>query len=78
MPTAAARATLASEIQTLAQSAPHSPGRATNAPTASLEAASAITTSIGYTASQASSNVRAARGASARREPLTRAPPQRS
>src|SRR2546425_884761 len=53
-PIAAASATLAAEIQTLAHSTRHSPGRDTNAASASDDAAASCTTiTIGYSTSHA-------------------------
>ena len=59
MPITAARTTLTSEIQTLAHSAAHSPGRVTNARSAVPPplAASPPTMRIGYTTSHARSKV---------------------
>src|SRR5207249_9771777 len=51
-PIAAASATLATEIQTLAHSTRHSPGRETNAASASGSAASCTTIRIGYSRSE--------------------------
>src|SRR5439155_6271473 len=63
-PIAAASATLAAELQTLAHSPRHSPGRDTNAASASDDAAASCTTiTIGYSTSHASSSVNAARAA---------------
>src|SRR2546430_699869 len=72
-PIAAASATLATEIQTLAHSTRHSPGRDTNAARASDSAASCTTITIGYSTSHASSRVNAARAARPSRV-FTRAP----
>src|SRR5436309_9948023 len=62
-PIAAASATLATEIQTLAHSTRHSPGRETNAASASGSAASRTTIRIGYSTSHTSSSLNAARAA---------------
>jgi hypothetical protein len=75
-PIAAASATLASEIQTLAHSARHSPGREANAASASGRAAWATTTRIGYNTSHARRSVNAAR-VSAPERALTRPPAER-
>ncbi len=72
-PIAAASTTLTTEIQTLAHSTRHSPGRDTNAASASPAAASYTTMTIGYSTNHASSNVNAARVAKPSRA-FTRAP----